>query len=84
MLPIYPYSWFGDCHIGDSYLNWKGLITGMTTGLTQTAIKDAGQRLNMLIQPVTSLMLVPVFPSYSRGQRSHNYLISFNNKPNII
>ena len=40
---------------------WNGLLD-WTTGLTQTAIKyllSVEQKLNVLIQPVTLLMLVP-------------------------
>jgi len=42
-------------------IHWTGLLD-WTTGLTQTAIKyllSVEQKLNIVIQPVTLLMLVP-------------------------
>ena len=63
-------------------LNWTGLDW---TGLTQNSFSgffSVGQKLNMLIRLCIRysclLSLLKRFPRVSRGQRSHAYLMSFN------
>jgi len=50
------------------------VVSNYWTRLTQTTSFSVGQKLNMLIQPITSWAWPGLFPPVSRGQRSHTYL----------
>jgi len=59
---------------------WTGLLDSPKTA--KYTLFNTEQKLNiLLIHSVISLALLPtVFPGFSRGQRPHAYLISFNNE----
>jgi len=61
--------------------NWNGnsctVVSNHWTELTQTPTFSVGQKLNLLIQPITcSWAWSGILPRVSRGQRSHASLIS--------
>ena len=65
--------------------NWNGnsctVVSNHWIGFTQTTSFSVGQKLNMLIQPITcSWALSGIFPWVSIGQKSCVYLISCNER----